>query len=70
VAVVVLRGVVVGEEQTVGEEAVVAELARKQTARDLRTQQQRRPMTAGQIRLHLQRTHPVFGITMLLSKAK
>jgi hypothetical protein len=66
VAVVVLRGVVVGEEQTVGEEAVVAELARKQTARDLRTQQQRRPMTAGQIRLHLQRTHPVFGITMLL----
>jgi hypothetical protein len=37
VAVVVPRGVVVGEEQSVGEEVVEAVLVHKQMARDLRT---------------------------------
>ena len=66
---VVSRGVVVGEEQSVGEEVVVAVLVHKQMARDLRTQQ-RRPVTAGEIHLYRRRTQLAAGKTMLLPMVK
>ena len=69
-AVLLSRGVVVGEEQNVGEEVVVVELAHKRMARDQRTQQQRRPTMAGKILLHLRRTHLVVRRTMLVLMAK
>lgn len=67
---VVSRGVVVGEEQSVGEEVVVAVLVHKQMAHDLRTQQQRRLVTVGEIHLYRQRTQPAAGKTVLLPMAK
>jgi hypothetical protein len=70
VAVVVSRGVVVGEEQSVGEEVAVAVLVHKQMARDLRTQQQRRSVTVGEIHLYRWRTQLAAGKTVLLPTVK
>ena len=67
---VVSRAVVVVEGQSVDGEVVVAELAHKQMARELPTLQQRRLLTAGEIRLHLRQRQLVAGITMLLQRVK
>jgi hypothetical protein len=69
VAVVVLRGVVVGEEQIVGGEAVVVEQAHKRMVRDLRTQQ-RPPVTALEKRLRPREKSLAVGIITPVSKAK
>jgi hypothetical protein len=66
----VLRDVVVEEEQIVGEEAVLAEQAHKQMARDRRTQQQRPPVTAQEKPLHLRRRFLAVGIITPASTAK